>query len=292
MNTAEPRVVGSGALHPGEGICMLAVADIAPDPNQPRTHFATDKVEALADSMRDDGLIQPIAVRPVMTTYTVDGVGTERPWRIIAGERRWRAAQVLGWAVISAVVRDLDDRSAAAAALVENTQREDLTVIELARYVRRLIDQWEYTQADVGKLIGRDRTRVSRILSVLDLPGVLHGHFESGTLLAGHADHLSRLPAGEAARVGLLAASGAWSSRQLADYIKQQESGGEAGRRPRAATKSADVAALEKRISEHLGSPVAFRGRRNSPGGELVIRYTDNDVLEGILSHLGFDTNG
>jgi ParB family chromosome partitioning protein len=163
------------------GVARLAIADIAANPLQPRRHFNSDSMDELIASVRAHGVLQPILVRPVAGGR----------FEIIAGERRWRAAQAAGLHEMPAVVRALDDRAAFEIALIENIQRSDLNAIEEARGYRRLIDDFSHTQQVLAGIVGKSRSHVTNLLRLLELPEIVQTMVEDGRLAMGHARALA-----------------------------------------------------------------------------------------------------
>ena len=237
---------------------------------QPRRRFDDDALRALADSIREKGILQPLLVRrhpDAATTY-----------EIIAGERRWRAAQLAQLHDVPVVVKELDDRAALEIALVENIQREDLTVLEEAEGYRRLMDEFSHTQEALARAVGKSRSHVANMMRLLSLPDAVRQLVESGALSAGHARALLNAadPAGlarEIVRRGL-------NVRQ-AEHLAR---GGKAAARKAAPVKDADTAALERDLANLLGLKVTvnFAAR----GGALTIHYRTLDQLDDVLRRL------
>jgi ParB family transcriptional regulator, chromosome partitioning protein len=250
------------ALRPG-GVSELAVAEIAPNPLQPRRHFAREALDELAASLRQHGVLQPVVV-------TRAGSGG---YHLITGERRWRAAQLAGLERIPAVVREVEtDTDLLALALIENLQREDLTPIEEARAFHHLRTESGLSQEEIATQVGKERSTVANALRLLQLPLAVQEMVDAGTLTAGHARALAGL--GDAARQEEVAGrcvAGGWSVRELESRL-----------RPRAPKRAArpvdpDTAAAADRLSLRLGAGVAIQRRRR--GGEIRIRFTSEDEL-------------
>jgi len=240
---------------------------------QPRHDMHTESLDELADSIRAQGVVQPIVVRPV---------GKDR-YEIIAGERRWRAAQLAGLQEIPVVVRDVPDRAAIAMALIENIQRENLNPMEEAHALQRLIDEFEMTHQQAAEAVGRSRTGVSNLLRLLDLQEDVKGLLEHGVLEMGHARALLGLkgtPQSDAARQ--VAAKGL-SVRETEQLVRRLQ-------QPAAAPKAPprldpDIRRLQEDLSEKLGAAVQVQHGAKGKG-KLVIQYNSNDELEGILAHI------
>jgi ParB family chromosome partitioning protein len=244
---------------------------------QPRVDMHEDTLRELADSIRAQGIVQPIVVRPVGQT------GGETRYEIIAGERRWRAAQLAGLQAVPAVVRDIPDEAAVAVALIENIQRENLNPIEEARSLARLVQQFDLTHAEAAEAVGRSRAAVSNLLRLLELPQAVAELLESRQLDMGHARALLGVPASEQlVDLARRAAAHGWSVRETERAVRQLA----AGRRskPAPAPKDPNVRALETDLAERLGATVTIESK--GKGGQIVIRYGNLDELDGILAHI------
>ena len=249
----------------------VSIAALEPSPFQPRAGIDRERLDELIASIAANGILQPLLVRPHPTA--------PGRFQIIAGERRWRAAQAVPLHEVPVLVRDLDDRTAAAAALVENLQRTDLNAMEEAEGYRRLADTEGLDHAEIGRLIGRSRSHVANMLRLLNLPAVVQTHVREGRLTAGHARALlaARDPGVLAARV---IAEGL-SVRQTEALAQRRE----LGTRSRArAVKDPNIDQLARQLTDTLGLPVAIRfdGRR----GEVRIAYKDLEELDGLLALL------
>ncbi|HEY6631531.1 MAG TPA: ParB/RepB/Spo0J family partition protein [Rhizobiaceae bacterium] len=259
---------------------QLAVADsrvpiefVSPNPKNPRRSFAEEDLADLAQSIREHGIVQPVLVR-----RKPDG-----KYEIIAGERRWRAAQRAGLNEIPVLVRDVDDRTALELAIIENVQRADLNPVEEALGYQQLIDEHHYTQADLGNVIGKSRSHVANTLRLLKLPEAIRGLLVDGSLSAGHARTLVTAadPAGLAKRI----VDGGLSVRQAEALAQQPESGAPKARQASpAAEKDADTLALEKLLSDVTGLSVAISHKEK--GGEVRIAYRTLDQLDDLCRRL------
>ncbi|MDX2315410.1 MAG: ParB/RepB/Spo0J family partition protein [Gammaproteobacteria bacterium] len=242
---------------------------------QPRTHIAPEALEELTQSIRARGVVQPIVVRPAE-----DG----RHFEIIAGERRWRAAQAAGLADIPAVVRDVADDAAFAIALIENIQREDLNPMEEAAAVGRLIEEFNLTHQEAADAIGRSRVGVSNMLRLLELGDEARSLVEQGELDMGHARALLGLKGDVQSRAAREVVSKALTARQTEELVRRLKEPADA--KP-AATRGddPDVRRLTEKLSEQLGARVQILQGGGSKG-RLVIHYTDLDELDGILDRI------
>lgn len=258
----------------GETLENLPVASIRPGKYQPRHHFDDAALDELAASIKTQGLIQPIVVRDA-------GRGQ---YELIAGERRWRAAQKAGLAEIAAVVRDIPAQSALAVALIENIQRQELTALEEAQALRRLIDEFKLSQQQAADAVGRSRAAVANLLRLLELPEPIRDLLDGGRIEMGHARALLTLSAPRAISLAEKAADLEWSVRELEQAVRLAQLPKGAGA-TRSRTVDPDIASLERELSGNLGTRVEIaqgRGKR----GKLVIHYHDHDALEGILDKL------
>jgi len=260
----------------------LPIDALAPGKYQPRKRMDQDKLAELAESIKAQGVIQPIVVREV-----AGGRGS-KTYEIIAGERRWRASQLAGLNEIPVVIRTVDDRTVVAMALIENIQREDLNPLEEAQALQRLIDEFDLTHAQAAEAVGRSRAAVSNLLRLLELPSEIRVLVETGALEMGHARALLTLAPPAAIALARQAAENAWSVREVEHRVQQLAS----GKGPVAAKTTngkarpqADIVALERELSEALGTRVGVLHGRGGKG-RLVIHYSDLDTLEGVLERL------
>ena len=244
---------------------------------QPRRDMDPQALEELAQSIKGQGVMQPIVVRPI------DG---ER-YEIIAGERRWRATQLAGLDTIPAMVRDVPDEAAIAMALIENIQREDLNPLEEAEALQRLISEFTLTHAEAAEAVGRSRAAVSNLLRLLELPVAIRLLLETRRLEMGHARALLTLAPELAGKLAQDAADEGWSVREVERRAQAFAAGKVPSNRPVATPKvqQADIASLETELSEALGAKVAINHGRGGKG-KLIIHYTDLDTLDGVLEKL------
>jgi ParB family chromosome partitioning protein len=257
----------------------LPVNALAPGKYQPRRQMDEAKLSELADSIRAQGVIQPIVVREL----------SRGSFEIIAGERRWRASQLAGLDEVPVVVREVDDRTVVALALIENIQREDLNPLEEAQALQRLIDEFDLTHAEAAEAVGRSRAAVSNLLRLLELPPAVRALLEARRLEMGHARALLTLAPDMASKLASDAAEHGWSVREVEHRVQQLAAGKVPGTAPRKvagkAAPHADIASLERELGETLGTRVVVQhGRGNK--GRLVIHYSDLDTLDGVLIRL------
>ncbi len=255
---------------------------------QPRTDMRQESLEDLADSIRAQGVVQPIVVRPLDSTGgPTGGSGSETRYEIVAGERRWRAAQIAGLDTIPAVVRQIPDEAAVAMALIENIQREDLNPLEEAQALSRLIAEFDMTHQQAAGAVGRSRAAVSNLLRLLELGEEVKKLVEARKLEMGHARALLALtdPAAqlEAARRVVKGQLSVRATEQLVQKLVAPRKKPAAGRP--AKTLDPDVRRLESEVAERLGARVELEHGAGGKG-RLVIRYNSLDELEGILEHI------
>ena len=251
----------------------IPVERIRRSPYQPRRKLDADALEELTRSVRAHGVVQPVVVRPV---------GEDR-YELVAGERRWRAAQGAGLETVPAVVREVSDEIALSIAIIENIQREDLTPLEEARGVARLVEEFAMTHREVAEAVGRSRPAVSNLLRLLDLNEDVRDRLEAGELEMGHARALLGLTGAAQSEAARMVAERGLSVRQTEALVRRMPSapGGDAAE----AAPDPDIGRLETRLGDLIGSEVRIRhGKRGS--GRMVIRYHSLDELDGILERL------
>jgi ParB family chromosome partitioning protein len=251
---------------------------------QPRVDMREESLAELAESIRAQGVVQPIVVRPLPNPG-----GGETQYEIVAGERRWRAAQLAGLQTIPAVVRDIPDEAAVAVALIENIQREDLNPIEEARSLHRLCEEFGLTHADAAEAVGRSRAAVTNLLRLLELPRPVRELLEHRQLDMGHARALLGVESPELqAELAQRVVKQGLSVRETESAVRKLTGGAGAGKggKPAAGRASGDpnVRRLESDLAETLGAAVSIE--HGPKGGRVVIRYNGLDELEGILSHI------
>jgi ParB family chromosome partitioning protein len=261
----------------GDALRSLALGLMQPGRFQPRTGMDPARLSELADSIRAQGVIQPIVVREI----------GKNQFEIIAGERRWRAAQEAGLTEIPAVVREVDDRAVVAMALIENIQREDLNPLEEAVALARLIDEFSLTHQQAAEAVGRSRAAVSNMLRLLELPEPIRKLLEDRKLEMGHARALLTLAPPAATALAKEAADNGWSVREVERRAQLLSSGKVASKTVAKIAKKtdADIAALERELSERLNAKVAVQHGRGGRG-KLVIQYHGLDALDGILEKI------
>ncbi len=250
---------------------------------QPRLDMHLESLEDLAASIRAQGVIQPIVVRPLAEK----GPGGTPRYEIVAGERRWRAAQMAGLQSVPVVIREIPDSAAIAMALIENIQRENLNPLEEALSIRRLIDEFGLTHEEAAEAIGRSRVAVSNLLRLIQLGEVARDLLQKRAIEMGHARALLGLTDGRMqAEVARLVAGKGLSVRETERLIKRMLEGpSKPAEREPTGSRDPDVRRLENELAEKLGAQVAIQHGRAGKG-KLVVSYNSLDELEGILGHI------
>ncbi len=267
----EPEAGGTGTA-PAE----IPLDLIRPNADQPRQGFRQEDLQELAASIREHGVIQPVILRPQP--------GTQGAYQIVAGERRWRAAQLAGLHAIPAVVRELDDRQLLELAIIENVQRVDLDPVEEARGYAQLIETFGYTQEKLASTIGKSRSHVANTMRLMALPEPVLNMLRAGTLTAGHARAL--ITASDPVALAEQAVARGLSVRQVEELARKLPAAVRA-RVPRGeAEKDADTRALEGDLSAAIGMRVTIDHVAGG-GGEMRIRYQDLDALDRLCRKLG-----
>lgn len=251
----------------------LPIEWLQPGKYQPRKDMSQDALEELASSIRAQGVIQPIVVRPVATDR----------YEIIAGERRWRASQLAGLAEVPCMLKDVPDEAAVAIALIENIQREDLNAMEEAVALQRLLSEFELTHQQVADAVGKSRTTVTNLLRLNLLADEVKTLLEHGDIEMGHARAILALPAEQQPDTGRVIAAKQLTVREAESLVRRLL---EPVPVKENKAKDPDVAALESKLSERFGAPVSISYNRKGKG-ELVINYSSLPELDGILHKLG-----
>ena len=268
----------SGRATMSEGLASIPVADIEPLPGQPRTRFDEEALDSLASSIAERGVIQPIIVSPL---------GRGR-YRIVAGERRWRASQRAQLHRIPAIVRDFDEQETLEIALIENIQREDLNPIEEAEAYRKLIAEFNHSQEALGRIVGKSRSHVANLMRLLDLPQSVQQQVMHSKISMGHARALIGAPdcerlAGQIEEKGL-------SVRDTEQLVRRAKTGNDApaarSMRSDPKDKDPDIAALEQHLADILGLKVEIAHSGAATGGTLSMRYSNLDQLDMLCQRL------
>ena len=278
-NTEELERVGTAENISSEGLVYIATEQIIPNPHQPRQVFDDDGLSSLADSIKTAGLMQPIVVR----NSSVEGT-----YELIAGERRWRAAQLAGLTQMPSLVRNLDDQTSAEWALIENLQREDLNPIDRAEAFDRLVVDFGVTQQDIATQIGINRSSVANFLRLNDLDVYAKDAVRDGRLTMGHAKVLLGIPdMSHSKAIARKCATEQWSVRELERQLKK--------RTKKVSLQKTEHDPLEmfmdnlsSQLEDHLGTQVSITLGKKKGSGKLVISFYDNEHFEGILNTFNF----
>ena len=274
------------AAAPAEELARLPLELLQRGRYQPRIDMRPETLEELAASIRAQGVVQPIVVRPIAPP----AAGEPQRYEIIAGERRWRAAQIAGLTGIPAVIRRIPDEAAIAVALIENIQRESLNPLEEARALERLINEFELTHAQAAEAVGRSRAAVSNLLRLLELAPEVGALVERRELEMGHARALLALPGRrQQAEVAAIVARKGLSVRDTEALVRRMQQRGRDGEAAAgegsAAAGDPDVRRLERELADRLGAKVAIQHSQGGKG-RLVVTYNSLDELDGILAHI------
>ncbi|MFO0292716.1 MAG: ParB/RepB/Spo0J family partition protein [Rhodospirillales bacterium] len=257
---------------------LLPIAQIEPGRFQPRRVFDPDEIEALADSIRTQGVLQPILVRRVP--------GDPPRYELIAGERRWRAAQAARLHEIPAVVKDLSDREALEAALVENIQRQDLSPLEEAEAYLRLSEEFGHTQDAIGQALGKSRAHVANTIRLLGLPRAIRDMLAEGKLDAGHARVLLTAPEPEALARRIVAEGLSVRQAEALARLAKGKPTKSRGTKDAGVLRDADTRAMEKRLEAATGLGVSLQHRAGSGAGSVTFRYSTLEQFDDLVARL------
>lgn len=275
LNAADMPIAKAG---PVDGhLANLPIEWLQSGKYQPRRDMPLESLQELADSIKAQGVMQPIVVRLV----------DEERYEIIAGERRWRACQLAGLDSIPAVIRDVPDEAAIAMALIENIQREDLNPMEEATALKRLQDEFELTHQEVAEAVGKSRTAVTNILRLLHLGSDVRTMLERGDIEMGHARCLLTLSMEQQRDLARQIVARGLSVRQAEVLVRKTQSTDKSS--AETGKPNADIDRLQEGLSEHIGVPVSVQHTAKG-GGKLVLKYNSLDELDGILSHLRYQS--
>jgi ParB family transcriptional regulator, chromosome partitioning protein len=240
---------------------------------QPRKDIDRDRLQELADSISAQGVIQPIVIRPL----------NDEKYEIVAGERRWRAAQMAGLHEVPVIIRDISDQAAMALALIENIQREDLNPLEEAEGLSRLLNEFNMTHQQVADAVGKSRTTVTNLLRLLDLQEAVKGYLAKGVIEMGHARALLGLDGSMQVQAADKVVARGLNVRATEKLVRELQAVGIAEAEP--LPRDPDIESLETEISERLGARVSIQ-HKASGKGRLVINYTTLEELEGVLERI------
>ncbi len=272
----EPEALSAAGTAGATGPSVVAIDLIVANPSQPRQTFREAELQDLAGSIREHGVIQPVILRP-----TPGGPGT---YQIVAGERRWRAAQLAGLHALPAIIRELDDRQILELALIENVQRVDLDPVEEAHGYTQLIEAFGYTQEELSRIIGKSRSHLANTMRLLALPEAVLTLLRSGALTAGHARAL--ITAADPVGLAEQAVARGLSVRQVEELVRKAPSPDRPKGTRRPPEKDADTRMLEGDLSAAIGMRVQIDHRLPEGGGEVRIRYRDLDEFDRLCRKL------
>ncbi len=248
----------------------IPLEQLQPGAYQPRKNFEPHALEELAQSIKTQGLIEPLIIRAINT----------HQFEIIAGERRWRAAQLAGLAEIPCLITTYTNEEAAAVALIENIQRADLNILEEATAYQRLLEEFNHTQASISSLVGKSRSHIANLLRLLSLCDVVKAHISDGVLSLGHARMLVGLTPQQQIAFSQKIQRHDWSVRQLEVAVREEKV---VTNQP---FSDPNLSYLETQLSEQLGTPVTISTQPNQ-SGQIIISYFDLDTFQGLLERLG-----
>ena len=264
---------GSGVVDENNSLKHLPVEFIQPGKYQPRHNMDAESLEDLANSIKVQGVMQPIVVRSI----------SSNKYEIVAGERRWRACQIAGLDTIPVIVKQVPDEAAVAMALIENIQREDLNPIEEAMALQRLIEEFELTQQEVADAVGKSRTTVTNLLRLMGLNPEVRQALERGDLEMGHARALLALPQEKQPEIARTVAGKGLSVRQTEALVRKLQS--QKNKVKPSQKLDPDIRHLQDNLSEKLGTSVTIQHTAKGKG-KLILKYNSLDQLEGILDHI------
>lgn len=280
---ADVGMVESTVAKGSVGVRDVPIEHVQPNPDQPRRRFDEEALADLANSIREKGVLQPLLVREVGDSF-----------EIVAGERRWRAAQIAQLHVVPVIVRDYDDTEVLEVAIIENIQRADLSPVEEAAAYRQLIERFGHTQEKVAETLGKSRSYIANSLRLLALPSDVIGMIETGALSSGHARAL--VASDKASVLARKIVDQGMTVREVERLVREDKTGKGTtrGYRSRQGQKDDDTLALEADVSSNLGMSVKIAHEAHTGGGTLSVRYTtleQLDLLCRLLSSVGSDSN-
>jgi ParB family chromosome partitioning protein len=274
----------------GDRIIHLPMGSVVPNRFQPRSAFDEAGLSELAASIRSEGVMQPVLVRPASGSGSTGG-----RYELIAGERRWRAAKLAGLDRVPAIVRELSDESSAEWALIENIHRQDLNAMERAEAMASLLSRFGMTQTALAEKLGLERPTVANLVRLMDLEPEIRELIATDRLGAGHGKALLSMPAGDGrVRLARRAAEGGWSVRRLEVEVRSSSKSDDS---PNVISKlppqrDAVIRDIERTLGDHLGTRVAIRANAEGTKGRIEIRFFDLDHFDGLLRTLGMPGRG
>jgi ParB family chromosome partitioning protein len=274
LGDRDPDVVPQAASDPQKGLKTVSITQLKPNPFQPRKVFDPQELEDLTNSIKEKGILQPLVVRPAP--------GQAEAYQIIAGERRWRAAQRAQLHQVPVLIREMTDAEALEIAVIENVQRADLNAIEEARGYKQLADQFSYSQEQIAQVIGKSRSHIANTVRLLNLPQSVQDYIYDGKLSAGHARSLINAPDPE--RLAREIVEGGLNVRD-AEKKAQAAKGKPQKSPPVPVKKDADTRALEVQVTNTLGLAVVI-DHKGDKGGKLTVSYSNLEQLDDIVARL------
>ncbi|MCO6523172.1 MAG: ParB/RepB/Spo0J family partition protein [Snodgrassella sp.] len=272
-------LLGSGSdITGGDRLTRVAITDIIPGRYQPRTQIDNESLQELAESIRAQGIIQPVIVREM---------GLQQ-YELIAGERRWRAAQLAELQEIPVVVKSISDEAALAMGLIENIQRQNLNPIEEAQGLKRLVDEFGLTHDTIAKAVGRSRSSISNTLRLLNLPQPVQDLMYSRQLEMGHARALLTLPVIQQIDLAQKAAQNGWSVREVERRSQQAQTKPETTATRHPAEKSSEIQQIEAELEQRFAVPVQIQSK-NQRSGRIILQFDNPETLSHILQTLGLE---
>ena len=256
-----------------EGIRKLGIDLLKPGKYQPRRNFKIESLEELANSIRSQGIIQPLLIRSVENGN----------YEIVAGERRWRAAQLAGLHEVPVIIQNISDRQAIAVSLIENIQREDLNAIDVALNLKRLIEEFSMTHEEASVAIGKSRTMVTNLLRLLGLPAEIKEMIVEGLVNMGHARAILTLDKAKQLAVAKIVIKKKLSVRECENLVKQFQQ--DIAVRLQYRSIDPNIRELQRQLSDRLGAKINILGS-NGKNGKIIIYYNNLDELDGILNHI------
>jgi ParB family transcriptional regulator, chromosome partitioning protein len=295
--STQSQIPAEGAeLADGKRLLMIPLTDLAPNRYQPRKSFDAAELAALAQSIKAAGLMQPVIIR---------ATGTRNKYELIAGERRFRAAGMAGLTAIPSILVEADERMAAAWAVMENVAREDLNIMDKARALKRLAEEFGMTHERIAEEVGESRTGVTNLIRLCELPENIQYNLEKGELTFGHAKVLLGLPVNVRSDYAAEAVVNRWTVRDLEEAVRRGEGGhglqrsakdpaavGEAEAVTGLGNTQVNINDLEQQLSAQLGTKVRLETRRQGKAGRVVIEFYSIDHFEGLLARLGVKVGG
>jgi len=270
----QERMAGSSVVR-SDRLRELSISQVAPGKYQPRKNFDTQELEELAESIRAQGILQPLLVRQI----------SDHEYEIVAGERRWRGAQLAGLDRVPVVIREIDDQAAMAAALVENIQRHDLNVLEMAKCFKLLLDEFKLTHDEVAGVVGCSRSHVTNLIRLLSLEDKSLELLRDGKLEMGHARSLLVLPKPQQKQAAIMIVENRLSVRQTEALVKRLLAGEtDSGKSEKTQKLSRDVMNTVESLSTKIGAKVDIKHGKNK--GRLIIHYHSLDELDGIIERI------